>query len=106
MVRFPQRSLISWWLTACYRHDIGQRQVLRIAVGTTMVNLNTAILNTLLIPLPGYDEQKRASNLVNTIQSQINAEANLLKKHFTQKKGLMDDLLTGKVRVGVPEGEC
>jgi len=59
-----------------------------------------------LIVVPSYSEQRSFSTKAVVLDTQLNAEETYLEKVLTLKKGLMDDLLTGKVRVNVPEGEC
>ena len=63
-------------------------------------------IGSLVLPLPACDEQIRLSNASMHIQTRIESERNYLAKLLSLKKGLMDDLLSGKVRVTMPEGEC
>jgi type I restriction enzyme S subunit len=86
-----------------YRHDRGQRQILSRAVGSTMVNLNTAILSSLLLPLPEVNEQQRIQNVAYSWTTRMQGEQARLAKLGALKLGLMDDLLTGRVRVSTPE---
>jgi len=74
-----------------YRRKLGQ--------GHSVVHIYSSGLNSLLIPIPPLPEQKRIAQILTTCDNQINIlqqkEALLLQ----QKKGLMQKLLTGEVRV-------
>jgi type I restriction enzyme, S subunit len=69
------------------------------AVGSTMVNLNTAILAAISIGLPSIDEQDEIAKRLATLSLHIRGEEQALRKRQLQKSALMDDLLTGRVRV-------
>lgn len=53
------------------------------------------------IKLPPLPEQQRIAHTLNTAQEEIRLLQQLAKKHRTQKRGLMQKLLTGEWRVGV-----
>lgn len=64
---------------------------------------NTAILNSLQFAWPPLDEQKRIVRVANAYDSRIRTEEAYREKLKLLKQGLMDDLLTGRVRVPVAE---
>lgn len=103
LVRLPDDALSSDWLTAVYRHHIGQRQILGLAVGSTMANLNGTILASLQIPVPPLKEQLHACRRLESIQVWINRERAELQKLIVLKSGLMKDLLAHKVQVRVSD---
>jgi len=51
------------------------------------------------IALPGKDEQKTITEKISKVERALDLERGHLKKYRLIKKGLMQDLLTGKVRV-------
>ncbi|HEY9801787.1 MAG TPA: restriction endonuclease subunit S [Leptolyngbyaceae cyanobacterium] len=68
--------------------------------GVHQVNINPTNLRKILIALPDtISEQKQIVEKVSVIDSRIGEEEAYLEKLKLQKKGLMHDLLTGKVRV-------
>ena len=99
LVRPPKDRLRGEWLAATYRHDRSQRQILARAVGTTMVNLNTALLSGLVIAVPDPVEQGVVAELIRAQAGRLRADESYRDKLKLLKKGLMDDLLTGRVRV-------
>jgi len=52
-----------------------------------------------LIPLPPLPEQQRIAKVLSQIDEVIERETKYKKKLDSLKRGLMEDLLTGKVRV-------
>jgi type I restriction enzyme, S subunit len=54
-------------------------------------------------PLPPRQEQERIAAVLATAEALIDCEAQNRNRHIFMRQGLMDDLLTGRVRVHVPE---
>ena len=99
LVRPALGLLAARWLAAFYGHDLSQRQIAAAAVGSTMVNLNSSLLGSLVLALPPRDEQDRIVAAMDAYRSRIDTAAANLEKLRSLKNGLMDDLLTGRVRV-------
>jgi len=99
LVRVPEKEIVGYWLALLYGHDMIQRQVLARAVGSTMVNLNSKIIAGLAIGKPKTDEQKTIVKILDEQNAQIQTEKCYLSKLHQLKQGLMQDLLTGSVRV-------
>ena len=62
---------------------------------------NSEILGQLLFAWPPVDEQDRIIERLQSIEAPIRLDQDRLRKLRMQKQGLMQDLLTGKVRVSV-----
>ena len=78
----------------------------RYISGTTRQKLNQSAMRNILIPLPPLSEQKRIAEILSQIDQAIEKEEKYKQKLERLKKGLMEDLLTGKVRVNkLLEGE-
>lgn len=67
--------------------------------GGIMEAIQSQTLKTLLLPTPPLDEQKKILAIYQNLNGNIDSEKNLMGKLQLKKKGLMQDLLTGKVRV-------
>jgi type I restriction enzyme, S subunit len=65
----------------------------------TQANLNTSIVKSCLIGIPPLSEQDRIVAALDAHDVRIRAEEAYRDKLKLLKKGLMDDLLTGRVRV-------
>jgi len=61
--------------------------------------VNGSILSSILFPWPSLDEQKRVNAIMQRIEEKIVILKNQLVNQINCKTGLMQDLLTGKVRV-------
>jgi type I restriction enzyme S subunit len=78
-----------------------RRQIEAHAVGTSgsMVKVSGRIVSALMVTMPPIDEQERILICLNAARSRIDAEIEELSTLHELKSGLMDDLLTGRVRV-------
>ncbi|WKB81369.1 restriction endonuclease subunit S [Cellulophaga lytica] len=82
------------------RNEI-QQLILNYAGTTTIPDLKHGDFYKLPFLKPDLKEQILISKRLNQIDSLINKEQKILAKHQKIKKGLMQDLLTGKVEVSV-----
>lgn len=101
LARMSKHEIDGFWLAAIYQHYISQRQILARAVGSTMVNLNSTLLNSLIIAKPDIAEQNAIMERAAIQDTRLQAKESLREKLKLLKKGLMSDLLTGRVRVKV-----
>ena len=76
-------------------------QVTRVSIGSAQAVLNIAIIKQLIISLPELAEQRKICQIVNVIDDLILKQKNKGVQLQSLKKSLMQDLLTGKVRVQV-----
>ena len=82
-----------------------EKQVLQASTGSTFGRINLAFIRQLQIPLPPDLEQKEIAARFDAINQTIKREQVRNNKLAKTKTGLMQDLLTGKVRVNVDEAE-
>lgn len=99
LARLPKSEVNGFWLSLVYQQPATQSQVMGRAVGSTMANLNTSILAAISIGRPPVDEQDEIARRVASASLRIGMEEQTLQKLRLEKAGLMDDLLTGRVRV-------
>lgn len=90
-------TYIKHWMSS----DLFKRQVDTKIAGSSQKNLNTGWLKEFELSLPPYEEQKAISNIILQIDKEISLHVKELETLKQQKKGLMQSLLTGKVRVKV-----
>ena len=72
-----------------------------IASGSAQPKITQGALNKLMVPVPSYQEQKKIGCAIDSVDRSIFEMKNKLGNHMKIKKALMQDLLTGKVRVKV-----
>ena len=75
----------------------------RILVGSTQVHIRNSEFRNVLIPYPGIEEQERISQILVELDTQIEHNIAYRTNLEQLKKGLMQVLLTGKVRVQTNE---
>ena len=76
-------------------------QIRRMSQGGIMDGLNSQIIHSLKIVIPSLDEQKKILEIIDSIQVSLSKSQYKLKQYQSLKKSLMQELLTGKVRVPV-----
>ncbi len=79
--------------------DFGKGHVLKSQGGLAQQHFNVGDLKKIKLPIPTMTEQLRVVKSWAALQKQIQQESNQLEKLQINKSGLMDDLLTGRVRV-------
>lgn len=105
LLRLGNSNLDARFFSKIYRYDLIQRQVVGLAVGTTMPSLNNEIMGKLIFPDMTVEEQNRISDRLEIVEAKITGLSSHLSKLLKQKSGLMHDLLTGKVPVKIDETE-
>jgi type I restriction enzyme S subunit len=102
----PREAAVSFmfWL---FQHPVVRRHIEVHATGTSgsMKNISQPVICSARIMMPPFEEQERITNRIEAIQDNIAAQRRTQEKLMIEKTGLMQDLLTGKVRVKVDEGE-
>ncbi|MEN3772099.1 restriction endonuclease subunit S [Priestia megaterium] len=69
--------------------------------GSAQPKLNQKECRSFLIARPPYTEQKKIADILSTVDEQIEAYEQEKQKYIELKEGLMQQLLTGKLRVTV-----
>ena len=73
--------------------------------GSTLAGLSQSIFEKYLFPLPSQQEQDLIFHILSSVDNKIDHEKGLLIKYNKIKRGLMQDLLTGKKRVKLEHKE-
>ena len=82
-----------------FNWDIGRKRLLDLAEGGVQKNLRGSTINQMLFVFPNIKEQERIIERFNAVEFEKNLILEHLKKLNSLKTGLMQDLLTGNVRV-------
>jgi len=93
-------TVTSFWLSLAINSDSTRRQIAAITGGVTRPKITLRDFRRILIALPSRGEQQAISDLVQTLMSELAAVRWKRDKLLLLKRGLLDDLLTGRVRVG------
>lgn len=105
IIRLKQEVMDSVFLTFCLNSELGQRQVMSLQAGGNREGLNFQQVRAIRLAVPPIDEQKRIAEIVSSIEKNIRNKLAKLAHLSDTKKALMQDLLTGKVRVNLTDKE-
>ena len=95
----PKRKRINpEFLSYVFHHEPCKVRIRRVAVGGTMPSLNTQLLSGISIQLPPLPEQKKIAEVLSTWDDAIATVSRLIESKRALKRGLMQQLLTGKRR--------
>ncbi len=98
LIRLADPKMVSYVMH--YLSSIGgKRQVLGQSLGSAQQVVNLTDLRAVLIPLPLLDEADEITRRLEVIRDRLDEEFVELGKLRALKTGIMDDLLTGRVRV-------
>ena len=85
---------------------LGQKQVKALIIGSAQPGLNTRFTKHVLLPKPEIDEQRNIGRLFVEIDSAIAAVRESISKAERLQKGMMQQLLTGRLKLdGKPRDE-
>lgn len=76
-----------------------EKEIIKLGQTGTQGNLNSRIVSNLFVSLPPLPEQERIASAISQVDAVIEKETAYRDKLSRIKQGLMEDLLTGKVRV-------
>lgn len=82
-----------------FASNVIQGQVEKIAFGSAQPQLTVKEINNLKIPLPPLQEQKQIADILSTADEKLEVLRAKKEKYETLKKGLLQKLLSGEVRV-------
>ena len=105
LIRPIEDELPVKYLEHLIQSDIVWRQIRQRSKQGTVTNLHLEEIRELVIPLPDTKEMTWITERLDIVNCRIRSESNFLEFLSTLKTGLMQDLLTGKVRVKVEEVE-
>lgn len=91
---FVKRLLLAWLNSK--RH---LQHAQDSAAGSTRSRISRSNMAKLPVPKPPLSEQTVMATLLDKLERDLSSEVFAAEKLYTQKSGLMDDLLTGRVRV-------
>lgn len=99
LLRPSPGKLLGSFLNAQIYSGVVADRISALTAGTTNPHLNVSDVRQFILPLPPFREQVEIDARLNGLERRIRAEASQLEKLAVLKSGLMDDLLTGRVRV-------
>jgi len=102
-LRPKENNIVNYSFSYWMEYAISLRGLyISIANKTTIPNLSSQRLKSFLIPLPPLDEQQKIAKILTTIDQKIQAEEKKKQALQTLFKTLLQQLMTGKIRVRHP----
>lgn len=98
MVLVPGPKLMPGW----FRLSLLQRDLSKMCDNSGVPQLNNKHIYPLVFAVPSLQEQSRVLDRLSTNEKAIQLEKKRLDKLRRVKRGLMDDLLTGRVQINAP----
>ena len=93
------KSLLPEFSSYLFRNELFRKEVHKLAQGSTRFNLSKLELMKIKIKLPSLSEQTAIAEILATADRELQLQKEKLAQLQTQKKGLMQVLLTGKKRL-------
>jgi len=97
----PKEDVSPMFLVNLLNSKFAKDEVKRIEIKGTRKRVSLTEYKKIRLPLPTHKEQKIIANILNSFDKQLEATENELIRLEKVKRGLMQDLLTGTVRVKV-----
>ena len=101
IIRNQEKRLSSDYLYHILSSEIITQQIENLTFGSAQPQLTIGTLNELKIPIPQISEQLKIVHIFSSILKEVQNKKQKLDQTQSLKKSLMQDLLTGKVRVQV-----
>jgi len=99
IIRNDNTVINTEFLNILLHSPVVNEQTELLAFGSAIPQLTIGLLNNLNIPVPSVEEQNKISAIINSVSHKIILMEPKLTLLKSTKKALMQDLLTGKVRV-------
>jgi len=94
-----KKNVDSAFLNHLVQSEIFADATLRDAIGGAQPNISSSQVESVIYAFPTLSEQKVIASILNSVDHKIDVQNAKLNQTQSLKKSLMQDLLTGKVRV-------
>ena len=102
LIRIVTKERInSYFLFFVFNSFIYWRQIKEQIGGSAQGGVNASSLSSIKVPLPPLSEQKKIAEILTSVDEEIEKEMAQKERIENIKKGLMQVLLTGKIRVKI-----
>ncbi|QHI38689.1 hypothetical protein IMCC3317_40830 [Kordia antarctica] len=76
-----------------------ESQIYALVVGSNYPAINSSDVKSIKVPTPPFNEQQKIASILSSWDTAIETTQTLIEKLQARKKGLMQQLLTGKLRL-------
>ncbi len=93
--------IYNYYLSKYFNSNMYKKQAMSFSTGDGRFNLNLKDFINSLIPIPSLKEQQKIAEILSSVDAAIEKTEQVIAKMEEVKKGLMQQLLTGQVRVKI-----
>lgn len=97
--RIKEKDVDPLFFSYYFNSAEGRKIMAILAQGATRYNLSKTNFADTNVILPEYKKQKEIARIISDMDSEIASLQSKLEKYRKIKSGMMDELLTGKVRL-------
>lgn len=105
LLRPDRNKVLPDFLSLFLSTDLAKLAIYDLSIGTTVTRINIEDIRKIPCLVPPLDEQEKISQHINSTSNALTKKRRRLDQLELIKKALMQDLLTGKVRVNVETKE-
>lgn len=98
IAKFKDKKYIEWVMLYLLSKE-GQKQIIRNEKAGAQHNITVEDIRKLNIPFPNIEEQNKICSLIFNMDSEIKSLERKLFKYRQIKQGMMQELLTGRIRL-------
>jgi type I restriction enzyme, S subunit len=95
----PLKNKIDSYYLSRFLNSIVKTKIMSLQAGGSQQNLNAGWLSKIHVKLPSLEEQKKIALILSNIDILLERQKKNKQEETNLKKGLMQQLLTGKIRV-------
>lgn len=95
----PESSIDPYYMAYMLRSEVVRKNIIFLAQGISRYNISKNRMMDIQIPLPDIGEQQRIGSFFYELDHLITLHQRKYEKYKMIKQGMMEDLLTGKVRL-------
>ena len=99
MFKNPKEKIEPYFLNYEYQTDKAKKKIENITTGNTIKHILASDMQEFVVDIPKYEEQKAIAGYFCKLDHLITLHQRKCDKYSSIKKGMMSDLLTGKIRL-------
>lgn len=97
--RLKSKDIDPLFFSYYFNSQEGRKIMSVLAQGATRYNLSKSYFANTVVSFPKYEKQKLIAQILHDMDTEIESLQSKLEKYIQMKSGMMDELLTGKVRL-------
>jgi type I restriction enzyme S subunit len=103
LLRFKKDGYSVQYFAQYLQSDLAKREIYQGSKQGSVINLHLEEIQKFRVPIPPLPEQQKIASILSTADAEISTLEKQLSAYKQQKRGLMQQLLTGKKRVKIEE---